>query len=192
MEVFNEQVVKRKTNAKKIAIIIITLALLVLVPFTCCALAVLGLVIPYMIYVGLFIFIIGIYVAWYVITSQRVEFEYSVATGTLDIAKVISKRKRKNMIKLEVKDIDLFCKIDDERLSKLHFAKRIVAAENPNDIENTYCLVFNSPAYGRTLIMFTPNEKIKNAMKPTLKKNIVLEMFYNRGPQNENYWFRAC
>ncbi len=187
MDVFNEQIVKRKTNAKTIAIIISTIALLFLVPFSCCALAVLGIVIPYMIYVGLFIFIIGIYLAWYIITSQKVEYEYAVAGGTLDIAKIIAKRKRKAMIKVEVKNIDLFCKLDDKRLNGKRFAKRIIAAGNPTDVENTYCLVYNSTAYGKTLIVFTPNEKIKNAMKPTLKKDIVLEMFYNRGPRNENY-----
>lgn len=192
MDVFNEQIVKRKRTAKSIAIIVATITLLFLVPFSCCALAVLGLVIPYMIYVGLFIFIIGIYLAWYIITSQRVEFEYSVAGGTLDIAKIISKRKRKRVIKLDVKDIDLFCKIDDKRLETARVSKRIIAAGDPNDVHNTYSVIYNSPAYGKTLILFTPNEKIRNAMKSSLKKEIVLEMFYNRGPRNENYWFRTC
>ena len=187
MDVFNEQIVKRKRTAKSIAIIVTTIALLFLVPFTCCALAVLGVVIPYRIYVGLFIFIIGIYLTWFVISSQRVEFEYAVAGGTLDIAKITDKRKRKRIVKVDVREIDLFCKADDKRLEKMNFTKRFIAAGDPTDAENTYCLVYNSQAYGRTLIAFTPNEKIINAMKPALKKEIVLEVFYNRGPRND-YW----
>lgn len=183
MDVFFEQVVKRKRTAKSVAIIIATIAVLILVPVTCCLLAVLGIVIPYMIYVGLFLFLIGIYVAWYIITSQRVEYEYSVFSGTLDVAKIISKRKRKRVCKVEIKDIELFCKADDDRLNQRRCAKHFTAAADLADAENTYCAVYNNPAYGRTILEFTPNEKIREAMKPHLKKDIVLEMFYHRGPR---------
>ncbi len=179
MDVFIEQVVKRKRNARTTAIIIATIALLILVPLTCSVLA--YYITAYLIYVGLFIFIIGIYIAWYVITSLRVEFEYSVASGALDIAKIISKRKRKKVCKVDIKDIELFCKADDKRLNEKRYTKHFYAAADPSDNENTYCAVYHSAVWGRTLLVFTPDEKIRGAMKPFLRKEIVLEMFYNRG-----------
>lgn len=185
MDIFIEQVVKRKRNAKSIAIIVLVLSLLILIPAICCVLAFIA--IPYFAYIGLFIFIIGIYLAWYFITGQRVEFEYSVNSGTLDIAKIISKRKRKRVTKVEIKDIDLFCKVTDKRINERNYQKQFMAAADPNDNENTYCVVYQNPAYGRTILTFTPNEKIREGMKPYLKKEIVLEMFYNRGPRNGNY-----
>lgn len=185
MDIFIEQVVKRKRNAKSVAVIIATLALLILLPVTCGCLA--FIITPYFAYVGLFIFMIGIYLAWYFITSQRVEFEYSVTGDTLDVSKIVSKRKRKRVVRVEIKEIDLFCKIDDERLNEKSYTKHFIAAENPNDIEKTYCAVYNNPALGRTILTFTPNEKIRQAMKPYLKKDIVLEMFYHRGNQYGNH-----
>ncbi len=185
MDVFIEQVIKRKRNAKSIAVIVLVLSLLVLIPVFCFVLA--FIMIPYFAYVGLFVFIIGIYLAWYFITGQRVEYEYSVVSGTLDIAKIISKRKRKRITKVEIKDIELFCKISDNRINEKIYQKQFMAAGDPNDEENTYCVVYNSPAYGRTILTFTPNEKIREGMKPYLKKEIVLEMFYNRGTRNGSY-----
>ena len=47
-------------------------------------------------------------------------------------------------------------------------------------INENYFAVFNSPAYGRCLLVFTPNEDILNGMKPHLNKNIVVQLFYKR------------
>lgn len=185
MEVFIEQVIKRERTARSVAIIVLVISLLILVPVTCGVLA--FIITPYLLYVGLFIFMIGIYLAWFFITGQRIEFEYSVASGTLDIAKIISKRKRRRVTKVEIKDIDLFCKVTDKRINERVYQKHFMAAGDPNDKENTYCIVYNNPAYGRTILTFSPNEKIRQAMKPHLKKEIVLEMFYNRGPRNGSY-----
>lgn len=185
MDIFIEQVIKRKRNAKSIAIIVLVLSLLILIPVFCFMLA--FIITPYFMYIGLFIFMIGIYLAWYFITGQRVEYEYSVTSGTLDVSKIISKRKRKRVTKIEISDIDLFCKMSDKRITEKNYQKQFMAASDPNDKENTYCVVYHSPAYGRTILTFTPNEKIREGMKPYLKKEIVLEMFYNRGPRNGSY-----
>ena len=60
----------------------------------------------YMFYIGLFLFMGGIYVVWYIITSQRVEFEYSVAGDELEISKVISLRKRKRVCKVPIRELN--------------------------------------------------------------------------------------
>ena len=103
MEGFNEQVVKRATKLRNILIKVLSVVLLITVPIVC---IILGYVItPYMVYVGLFLFMGGIYIVWYVFTSQRVEFEYSIAGDELDIAKVISLRKRKRVCKVPIREI---------------------------------------------------------------------------------------
>ena len=45
--------------------------------------------------------------------------------------------------------------------------------------ENYYA-VYNSAAFGRCLLIFTPNEQILQGMKKHLNKDIVLKLFYNR------------
>lgn len=185
MDIFIEQVVKRKRNVRSVGIIVLVISLLILLPVLCGALA--FVITPYFAYIGLFVLIIGIYLAWYFITSQRVEYEYSVTGGTLDVSKIISKRKRKRITRVEIKDIDLFCKINDKRINEKNYAKHFMAAADLKDNENTYAAVYNNPAQGRTILMFTPNEKIREGMKDYLKKDIVLEMFYHRGTYNGNY-----
>lgn len=182
MEVFIEQLVKRKTTAKSIAIIVTVLLLLILIPAICVVLA--FNFIPYFLYIGFFILLLGIYVAWYFITSQRVEYEYSVIGNEIGISKIVSKRKRKKIVSLEIKDFDMLCKISDKRLCNKRFTKKYVAAADMGDEENTYAGLFNNAALGHCVLFFTPQDKIMQAMKPYLKKEIVLELFYNRGKAN--------
>ena len=96
MEGFNEQVVKRKNGTKQLVIKIIAVLILISVPFIAAALAI-ATKIQYIMIVGGFVFLGGIYVVWYVFSCQKVEFEYSVAGNDLDISKVIALRKRKKI-----------------------------------------------------------------------------------------------
>lgn len=70
LEGFIEQVVKRVNKPKQLIIKIVAVLLLITVPLGVALLApVVG--IPYLIYVGFFIFIGGIYAVWYVFRSKR-------------------------------------------------------------------------------------------------------------------------
>lgn len=77
MEGFNEQVVKRANKPKNMIIKIISVLILIMIPIIFSVLS--FAITAYMFYIGLFLFIGGIYVVWYIITSQKVEFEYSLA-----------------------------------------------------------------------------------------------------------------
>ena len=63
MDVFNEQVVKRDKTAKTVLIKIMAVILLFVIPLSFVLLA---NVVPYMAMVGLFLFIGGIYIVWWV------------------------------------------------------------------------------------------------------------------------------
>ena len=80
------------------------------------------MVTAYMFYIGLFLFMGGIYVVWYIFTSQKVEFEYSVAGDELEVAKVISLRKRKRVCKVPIREIEQLEKgeksVDGKKFSK--------------------------------------------------------------------------
>lgn len=149
----------------------------ILIPVMCCLLA--YVITPYMIYIGLFIFMVGIYIVWYVITSQKVDFEYSVAGGELDIAKVISLRKRKKICSIKINEIDKLGK-GEETVDNMRFSKSYIACADIDKTDDNYYAVFNSPAYGRCLLIFNPNDDILKVMKGHLKKDIILKLFYNR------------
>ncbi|MEE0914442.1 MAG: DUF6106 family protein [Ruminococcus sp.] len=178
MEGFNEQVVKRVNKAKNTVIKIVSILALITIPTICILLA--YVITAYMIYVGLFLFIGGIYVVWYIFTSQKVEYEYSVAGDELDIAKVVSLRKRKRICKVPIREITQL-EIGEKSIENMRFTKTFVAARDIDKDDENYYAVFNSPAYGKSLLIFTPNEQILNGMKSHLNKDIVLKLFYRRG-----------
>ena len=171
MNNFNEQVVRRAKKPKNLIIKIVAVLLLILVPATIFALA--FVITAYLVYVAFFVFLGGIYAVWYVFSIQKVDFEYSVSGNELTVAKVIALRKRKNICKIQINEIERLEK-DDTEIKKMRFLKTFIAARD------NYFAVFNSPAYGRCLLVFTPNEDILNGMKPHLNKNIVVQLFYKR------------
>lgn len=177
MEGFNEQVVKRANKPKNMIIKILSVLVLIMIPIVFSMLA--FVITAYMFYIGLFLFMGGIYVVWYIITSQRVEFEYSVAGDELEISKVISLRKRKRVCKVPIREIEKLEKgeksVDGMRFTKSFIATRDIDADNEN-----YYAVFNSAAYGKCLLIFSPNQQILEGMKRYLNKDIVLKLFYNR------------
>lgn len=177
MEGFNEQVVKRAKKPKNLIIKIIAVMLLVLVPASCIMLA--YVITTYLIYVGFFLFLIGIYLVWYVFTSQKVEFEYSVSGDELDISKIISLRKRKRICKVKIREIEKLEK-GEKSINGMRFSKSFIAAADIDKDEDNYYAVFNSPAYGKCLLVFTPNEQILQGMKGYLNKDIMLKIFYNK------------
>ncbi len=177
MEGFNEQVVHRATKPKNIIIKIISVLLLITVPLVCVMLA--YVIVPYMIYVGLFLFLGGIYAVWYVFTSQKVDFEYSVSGDELVISKVIALRKRKKICNVPIREIDKITK-DEKEVADIRFNKTFLAAADIDSKTDNYFMTFSSPAYGRCLLIFSPNEQILQGLKPFLKKDLIIKLFYNR------------
>ncbi|WP_176789708.1 MULTISPECIES: hypothetical protein [Ruminococcus] len=177
MNNFNEQVVRRAKKPKNLIIKIVAVLLLILVPATIFALA--FVITAYLVYVAFFVFLGGIYAVWYVFSIQKVDFEYSVSGNELTVAKVIALRKRKNICKIQINEIERLEK-DDTEIKKMRFLKTFIAARDIDAKDENYFAVFNSPAYGRCLLVFTPNEDILNGMKPHLNKNIVVQLFYKR------------
>lgn len=102
MDVFVEYLVKKKRTVRDNLITVSILLCVVLLPLACCALAQLT-GIYYLIMVGFFVLIAAIYGAWYLITSQNVEFEYSITNNNITVDKVIAKRKRKRILSMDIK-----------------------------------------------------------------------------------------
>lgn len=177
MEGFNEQVVKRATKPKNILIKILSIVILISIPIIFSLLA--FMVTAYMFYIGLFLFMGGIYVVWYIFTSQRVDFEYSVVGDELEISKVISLRKRKSICKVPIREIEQLEK-GEKSVDGIRFIKSFIAARDIDDDSENYYAIFNSAAYGKCLLIFSPNQQILEGMKKYLNKDIVLKLFYNR------------
>ena len=61
----------------------------------------------------------------------------------------------------------------------MRFTKTFVAARDIDADDENYYAVFNSTAYGRCVLIFTPNEQILQGMKKYLNKDIMIKLFYS-------------
>ena len=172
-----EQVVKKDRGVKYYLNVTLIILAAVAIPGVLIALAYI-VDLPYLIYLALFAFLFCIYGVWFFITSLRVEYEYAFLPSTLRFDKVISKRKRKPVVKVDVKLLDDFFPYSDQRMSAQKFAKVYHVAKSEFSPEN-YVAVYHSEAKGRTAIVFTPNDQLLEAIQPyfnsTLRKKMFLE-----------------
>ncbi|GHU82859.1 hypothetical protein AGMMS50284_5420 [Clostridia bacterium] len=168
MDIFIEQLVKKQKTAKttlyKFCIVFILFLLIML----CFVLAV--LVHTYFFMIAFFVLIIGIYGCWFFISNLNVEFEYSVTNNNLAIDKVLAKRKRKKVISIEIKSIEEMCQIKQKEIKGK--ADKILFAGETESGAKEYQILVHTEKYGRTLIVFSPDERTINAMKTYLKNSV--------------------
>lgn len=179
-DIFIEQLVKRKRTMRDRAVFIITIILVILIPATIMVLALNDLIMHYFAVLALFILLMGVWFIWFVRSHQNVEYEYQMVQDILVVSKIIAKRKRKELLKLDTHSIEKLAKGDDSEVNKIKFVRVVDAAADLSDEKNTYYAVYTQAGGGKRALFFDPNEKVLNAMKPYLRKEIVLKLFYNR------------
>lgn len=152
-DIFREQLVEvRKTSAvtmKKTGIIILAVILgLVAITFG-------GSLIGPLVVIGL---IMG---ASYLIKSMNLEYEYILTNNELDIDKIMNKERRKRLLTIDIKQINVMAHIEDGmRKGEIERAQKTIDVSSGEKGSNTYVIVFN---HNETLtkLIFEPNEDIK-------------------------------
>lgn len=170
-----EQVVQRHKGVRYRINVFLILLGAVAIPGICIALAYI-IDLPYLIYLALFIFMFCIYGVWYFISSMNVEYEYAFLPTTLRIDKVISKRKRKPVVKVDVKLFDDFFRYSDAEMGKQRYAKVYTASAREFSTDN-YVATYHSDAKGRTAVIFTPDDRLIEAMKPYFSSTLRKKLF---------------
>ena len=92
MDHYNEQLVKKETEASDIAKKILIIAGTLLITGLCVySVFVFG-------FLPLIVLVFGVfYLSWYLMTSTSVEYEYIVTNNDMDIDKIVGQRKRKRL-----------------------------------------------------------------------------------------------
>ena len=173
-----EQVVPKERNAGdgvKIALIIL---LAIGIPTTFVIIALITRI-AYMAVIGIFTIFFCVYGAWFFITSLRIEYEYAFLSSTLRIDKVIDKRRRRPILKVDVKRLDDIFPYDDREMSKRSFNKVYRAAGKEFSEEN-YVACYHDEAKGKCAIIFTPNEKLLEAMKPYFNNELKKQLYFGK------------
>ena len=172
-----EQVVPKEKDAKyRMNIILILLAAIGLPAILVVISFLTG--VQYLIIVAFFILLFCIYGVWFFITSLKVDYEYACLGSTLRFDKVIAKRRRKPIVKIDLKSVTDFFRYDDKEMGKRKIAKVYRASAKEFSTDN-YVAVYRHEARGECAVIFTPNEEMLEAIRPyfsaELKKKLFLE-----------------
>ena len=167
MDVFVEQIIKRKLSAKDFLIffgILILGVVLILASM---------LFLPSM----FFLVVIGVCVGGYFLMGTRnLEFEYSVTNGDLTVDKIINRRSRKRVISFDVHDVEEIGKYDAARQAGRQYDKKIFVSTT-DEGKDGWFLHFRHKDFGNTLLVFSPNERVLEAIKPFLPKQVAFSAF---------------
>lgn len=165
MDNFSEQLVTRKeTKSDKVSRIgtLITGSL-----FTLCLvlLGLLQLSQPVITLMFLLLAAAGGYMTYLLVQGRYVEYEYTFTNGELDIDKIIAQKKRKELLTVEVRNFSDFGKysFDMEETEDM-----TVVYATDNIISNEYYADFEHKEYGRTRLIFVPDEKMLDNIKKFL------------------------
>lgn len=173
-----EQVVPKARTAKygmKIALIII---MAIGIPSAFIATALITRI-AYLAIIGMFLFLFCGYGAWYFITSLKVEYEYSFLSSVLRVDKVIAKRRRRKILKVDVKKFDDLFRYDDKEMTAHRFNKVYRATEHEFSEEN-WVASFHDEAKGKCALLFTPNDEILEGMKPFFSAELKKKLFLSQ------------
>ncbi len=177
MDNYSEQIVEKKIEPKKLMFIV---CYLIFTVFFILLTFYLSGFFDWLIPVALLILAFGCYGAWYLIANRNIEYEYICVQGEMTVDKIIGKRKRKKMLKFDVKSIDDMGKWLEvaDSFDKKKFKDNIYHASIHESSELTYYVVLHDMVSKKhCLLLFSPNEKTLETMKPFLKRELKVKLF---------------
>lgn len=166
MDIFIEKIVQKRKDAKDYLIItgviIVTLILMLLV-------------LNFIPGMSLFFVVALGYIAYLIITTRNIEFEYAVTNGDLDIDKIIAQRKRKRIFSANCKNFEIVAKVKSP-----HYSNHYKNFKNQMDCtsslknDNVYFIVLNYNNE-QTIVYFEPSEKMLNSFKTYIPRKVFID-----------------
>ncbi|MBR2283364.1 MAG: hypothetical protein IJ874_02940 [Ruminococcus sp.] len=111
------------------------------------------------------------YGTYFLIQNTQVEYEYTFTNGTLDIDKIIAKKKRLEMLSVEIGKFTAFGKYDDSMADNETEDMTVVTASD-NIASGEYYADFPHDEYGSTRLIFSPDERILGCIRQSLPRQL--------------------
>jgi hypothetical protein len=157
MDNFTEQLVKKQeTSADRTRRIMLVITG-VFVTILLALLSFIQLDHPILAFLGMVLAAASGYGTYFIVQSTYVEYEYTFTNGELEIAKIIAKKKRVELINTEVRSFTAFGKYDD---GMEETEDMTVVMTSDNIASHEYYADFQHEDYGLTRLVFVPNEKM--------------------------------
>ena len=156
MDVFFEQIIKKKKTASELAAVaaIYAAGLVVGCVIVCSVIE----FIPHFFLLGIMIAGLVFFGAIKLAANFNVEYEYSVTLGSFDIAKIVNRSNRTRLISADISTFDDFGAYDEKKFAQKQFDERIVAVADGKS--GLYYACLRHPKKGRVLVVFQPSERI--------------------------------
>ena len=167
MDVFVEQIIKRKAGVTDY-LVILGIVLLGVV-----------LILASVLFLQQFavIVLVGvIYGAYYLITARNLEFEYSCTNDDFTVDKIINRRKRKRIASFDLRSVEEMGKYDAAKLEHRSFDKRVNVGVDDAGTDAWYFAV-RVKDLGNTLLIFNPSDRVLDAIKPFLPRQVAIDAF---------------
>jgi hypothetical protein len=173
MDGFCEQVVKTNRKMKDNILAGVYILLTILLPVICICLA--YIIVPYFIYIGLFILIAMIPTTIWLISNQKIEFEYQVVDNFLVVDKIIAKKRRKKIVRIRIDEIKEIVKFSDNNYKGKKINKYFICVDDIN-ADDVYGFTFYNEARGNCAIVMCPNETILMGMRTKLNPALQVQV----------------
>lgn len=117
----------------------------------------------------------------WLLTGMNYEYEYIITNDDLDIDKITGKRKRKRLITLKMNTVEEFGIYDGTNGEN---AEATVIASDGTNI-NSYYLIAKHKTHGRTMLIFSPDERMVGLILETLPYKVKQEAKQRIGTKSE-------
>lgn len=162
MDIFVEHMVKRRPSGKDIGLMLFyaILAGVIFIAGVFLSPAVLG---PFS-FAGVVVGVAAVFGAYYLISNMNIEYEYIITNGEIDVDKIMAKRRRKRLLTANARTFEAFGPYRAQEHAGSEYTSRVYAAES-TDENNAYYAVFTHVKLGKTLLVFTPDDRVLEALK---------------------------
>ena len=116
------------------------------------------------------IFAAFVIVIFFLFKYTYVEFEYSYASGDLNIDRITAKNARRRLEKVRISDVSLLCTLD--KLGGRAQYEKITDASARDKNQTAWCMVYSN---GKKLAIIQPNEELLQAIINALPRTAVIK-----------------
>lgn len=113
-----------------------------------------------------FLLIAAILAARYTVMMTRVEFEYSVNTGTLNIDAIFDQTRRRHVINVNSSAVSKFGRLcDDSAKTDARAAQKVVYCSSSDENDQAYYFVCANENKGEYMYVFEPDKDVLHALE---------------------------
>lgn len=159
--VFVEQIIVREKTAKQTAYAMLLMALTAILIAFSFVFLVPALAIILLLVLG--------FVMWRLLTEMNIEYEYSIFEGTIDIDRIVARRKRERVVSVSLQKAEVAGRYKPEEWRERGIDRVVMAAPSEKS-EGLYCFSYRSKKRGHTLVVFQPNERTMEAFEKGLPR----------------------